>query len=275
MPHLQGQGQTRQVKKYRVNIPAGVRDGSRVRLAGKGEPGRRGGPPGDLYVITRVSESPVFRRKGENLEVEVPVTIVEAIRGATIDVPTLNGKKRIRVPAGTQHGTVQRLRGEGPPKLSGRGRGDIHYRLQVDVPKFAQQGAERGVEALAEVMEGNPREGLFKRERDGDARADKGVYMISVAAELAGVHPQTLRIYEARGLIKPNRSPGHAALLAGRRREAAPDPGAHERARDEPGRRGARLRARGGARADALAHGAAREAGDSCSSTRWPTRSTA
>ena len=75
-------GQTRQVKRYRVNIPAGVRDGSRVRLAGKGEAGRRGGPPGDLYVITRVADSPLFRRKGDNLEVEVPITIPEAIRGA-------------------------------------------------------------------------------------------------------------------------------------------------------------------------------------------------
>src|SRR5207253_7829182 len=99
-----------------------VRDGSRVRLAGKGEPGRRGGPPGDLYAITRVSDSPVFRRRGDNLEVDVPITIVEAIRGATVDVPTLSGTKRIRVPAGTQHGTVQRLRGEGPPKLGGKGR---------------------------------------------------------------------------------------------------------------------------------------------------------
>ena len=128
-PTCNGSGQTRQVKRYKVNIPAGVRDGSRVRLAGKGEAGRRGGPPGDLYVITRVAESPIFKRKGDNLEVDVPITIVEAIKGATVEVPTLSGSKRIRVPAGTQHGTVQRLRGEGPPRLGGKGRGDIHYRL--------------------------------------------------------------------------------------------------------------------------------------------------
>src|SRR5687768_8357910 len=79
----QGTGRTRQVKRYRVNIPAGVRDGSRVRLAGKGEAGLRGGPTGDLYAITRVGESPIFMRKGDNLEVEVPITIPEAIRGAT------------------------------------------------------------------------------------------------------------------------------------------------------------------------------------------------
>ena len=96
-PTCNGSGQTRQVKRYRVNIPAGVKNGSRVRLAGKGEAGPRGGPSGDLYVITRVAESPVFKRKGNNVEVEVPITIAEAIRGATIEVPTLSGTKRIRV----------------------------------------------------------------------------------------------------------------------------------------------------------------------------------
>ena len=156
-----GNGQTRQVKRYRVNIPAGVRDGSRVRLAGKGEAGRRGGPSGDLYAITRVADSPLFKRKGENLEVEVPITIVEAIRGATVEVPTLSGKKRIRIPAGTQHGTVQRLRGEGPPKLNGKGRGDIHYRLTIDVPSSLNKKQKQAVDELAEVMNGNPRERLF------------------------------------------------------------------------------------------------------------------
>ena len=160
-----GSGQTRQVKRYRVNIPAGVRDGSRVRLAGKGEAGPRGGPPGDLYVVTRVGESPVFRRKGDHLEVEVPITIVEAIRGATIEVPTLNGTKRIRVPPGTQHGTVQRLRGEGPPRLGGRGRGDIHYRLAIDVPSSLSREQREAVDELAAVMDGNPRERLLAGRR--------------------------------------------------------------------------------------------------------------
>src|SRR5204863_23691 len=91
----------------------------RVRLAGKGEPGPRGGPPGDLYVVTRVGDSPIFRRKGQNVEVEVPITIPEAIRGATVEVPTLSGSKRLRVPAGTKHGTVQRLRGEVGVSLAG------------------------------------------------------------------------------------------------------------------------------------------------------------
>jgi molecular chaperone DnaJ len=160
-PTCQGSGRTRQIKRYRVNIPPGVRDGSRVRLAGKGEAGPRSGPPGDLYVVTRVGESPVFTRKGDNLEVEVPITIPEAIRGATIEVPTLSATKRIRVPPGTQHGTVQRLRGEGPPKLSGRGRGDIHYRLAIDVPRSLSREQREAVDDLAAVMDGNPRERLL------------------------------------------------------------------------------------------------------------------
>ena len=160
-PTCSGSGQTRQVRRYKVNVPAGVRDGSRVRLAGKGEGGRRGGPTGDLYVITRVAESPIFKRKADNLEVDVPITIVEAIKGATVEVPTLAGSKRIRVPAGTQHGTVQRLRGEGPPRLGGKGRGDIHYRLMVEVPRTLSKEQSEVVDELEQVMNGNPRERLF------------------------------------------------------------------------------------------------------------------
>ena len=160
-PTCSGQGYTRQVKRYRANIPAGVREGSRVRLAGKGEPGRRGGPAGDLYVVTHVGGSQIFRRKGDNLEADVPITFVEAIRGGTVEVPTLADAKRIRVPAGTQHGTVQRLRGEGPPRLNGSGRGDIHYRLTIDVPRSLSKEQEEAVEELAQVMDGNPRGRLF------------------------------------------------------------------------------------------------------------------
>jgi len=161
-PTCNGDGQTRQIKRYKVNIPAGVRDGSRVRLAGKGEGGMRGGPAGDLYVVTRVADSPLFKRRGDNLEVEVPVTIPEAVRGATIEVPTLNGSKRIRVTPGTQHGTVQRLRGEGPARLGGRGRGDIHYRLVIDVPRSLSREQREVVDELAAVLDENPRERMLK-----------------------------------------------------------------------------------------------------------------
>ena len=164
-PTCAGSGAQRTIKKYRVNIPAGVKEGSRVRLAGKGEAGRNGGPPGDLYVITHVSPSPVFHRRGDNLEVEVPLTIPEAIRGADVEVPTLNGRKKLRVPPGTKSGTVQRLRGEGPPKLGSRGghgsRGDIHYRFVIDVPASLSKEQSEAVDKLSEVMNGNPRARLF------------------------------------------------------------------------------------------------------------------
>jgi molecular chaperone DnaJ len=160
-PTCGGNGAQRIVKRLRVNIPAGVRDGSRIRLAGKGEPGLRGAEPGDLYVITRVNESTVFKRVGENLEVEVPLTIPEAVRGAVIEVPTLTGSKRLRVPRGTKHGTVQRLRGEGPQRLGGKGRGDIHYRFVIDVPSSLSPEQSDAIDKLSDAMNGDPRAKLF------------------------------------------------------------------------------------------------------------------
>jgi molecular chaperone DnaJ len=164
-PTCGGRGTTQQLKRYRVKVPAGVREGSRIRLAGKGEPGMHGGPAGDLYIVTRVAPSPIFKRKDDNLEVEVPITIAEAISGGTVEVPTLNGTKRIRVPSGTGDGSVQRLRGEGPPKLSGKGRGDIHYRFRIEVPKSLTKEQEQAVEQLSKVMNGDPRADLLARAR--------------------------------------------------------------------------------------------------------------
>jgi len=167
-PTCAGEGAVKTTKRYRVNIPPGVREGSRVRLAGKGEPGRHGGPSGDLFVITHVQDNPVFKRKGDNVEVEVPLTIPEAIRGAEVEVPTLHGSKRLRVPAGTHHGTVQRLRGEGPPKLgSTASRGDIHYRFVIDVPASLNSEQSEVVEKLSQVMNGDPRAKLFAQARGG------------------------------------------------------------------------------------------------------------
>ncbi|HEY8778695.1 MAG TPA: molecular chaperone DnaJ [Solirubrobacterales bacterium] len=167
-----GSGLTRQTKRYRVNIPPGVQDGTRIRLAGKGEAGPRGGPAGDLYVTTRVTPSPVFKQLPEgNLEVDVPITVAEAIQGGTVEVPTLNGTKRIRIPAGTEHGTVQRLRGEGPPRPGGRGRGEIRYRLAIDVPRELSREQKQAVEAMAEAFNGSsPREKLI---RDASAASGK------------------------------------------------------------------------------------------------------
>jgi molecular chaperone DnaJ len=127
-------------------------------------------------VTTRVAPSPVFRQRPDgNLEVDLPVTVTEAIQGASVEVPTLNGSKTIRIQPGTQHGTTQRLRGEGPPRTSGSGRGDIHYRIRIEVPRQLTDEQRKAVEVLAETMNGrDPREELLKQSpvraaEEGDA----------------------------------------------------------------------------------------------------------
>jgi len=153
-------------KRIRVDIPAGVRNGARIRLAGKGEPSPGDGPPGDLYVTVRVSPSPVFKRlDGGNLEVTVPITVAEALRGGTIEVPTLEGTKKIKVAPGTKHGTIQRLRGEGAPKpRGGKGGGDIRYRLEIELPKELSEEQQKIVDELAESLNGSdPRAELLRR----------------------------------------------------------------------------------------------------------------
>src|SRR5204863_5338368 len=128
-------------------------------------------PPGDLAVVTRVGPSPVCTQRGDgNLEVGVPLTIAEAIQGATVEAPTLNGTKRIRLPAGTQHGTVQRLRGEGPPRPGGKGRGDILYRLEIEVPKDLSSEQKQALGEFSKTMnDHNPRERVLR-----DASASSG-----------------------------------------------------------------------------------------------------
>ena len=177
-PTCHGSGITEETKRYRVNIPAGVHDGSRIRLAGKGEAGYRGGPRGDLYVTTRVAPSPVFKQRPDgNLEVDLPVTVAEAIQGANIEVPTLNGSKTIKIAPGTQHGTVQRLRGEGPARpgsraatktAAGSSHADIYYRIRIDVPKDLTDEQREAVEKLGESLNGHdPRASLLGAARSG------------------------------------------------------------------------------------------------------------
>jgi len=164
-PTCGGSGLTQQTKRYKVNVPPGVKNGTRIRLAGKGEDGPRGGPAGDLYVTTRVASSPVFQRLDDgNLEVAVPISIPEALSGGTIEVPTLRGTKKIKVAPGTRHGSIQRLRGEGPPRAGGKGNGDIRYRLEIDVPKELNEEQREAAEKLAESLNGgDPRAELLRK----------------------------------------------------------------------------------------------------------------
>ncbi|WP_320672174.1 molecular chaperone DnaJ [Patulibacter defluvii] len=161
-PTCNGEGAVHTTKRYRVNVPPGVKEGSRVRLAGKGQAGRNGGPPGDLFVITHVRPSEVFERKGDDVEVTVPLSIAEAVRGSDIEVPTLDGRKKLRVAPGTKHGTLQRLRGEGPPRLGGGGRGDIRYRFVIEVPEPSSDEQREAVDQLAGLFPAASRERLFK-----------------------------------------------------------------------------------------------------------------
>ncbi len=173
-PTCHGTGATRTVKRYRVNIPAGVREGSRVRLAAKGEPGLRGGEPGDLYVTAHVADSDVFARHGDHVEVEVPLSVAEALRGGTVEVPTLHGSKKLKVAPGTTHGTVQRLRGEGPPRLGSAGHGDIHYRFTIDVPAELSREQRKAVDDLGKVLNGDPRGPLLAAAARESAARDGG-----------------------------------------------------------------------------------------------------
>ena len=132
--HCHGAGRRERSAEVSLKIPAGVSDGTRVRSSGDGEAGLRGGPAGDLYVLLHVKPHEIFERDGDDLLCQVPISFVQAALGAEIEVPTLSGKAKIQVPAGTQGGTVFRLKGKGVKNVQGYGWGDLHVRLMVEVP---------------------------------------------------------------------------------------------------------------------------------------------
>jgi len=133
-PACRGSGQIEQQREFVVNVPAGCEDGTMRRLAGQGEPGRQGGHSGDLTVVLRLKPHPLLRREGALLHCDVPLSVVEAALGAEIEVPTIDGRVEMKIPAGTQSGAVFRLRGKGVLAPSGQ-RGDLHVRVVVETPK--------------------------------------------------------------------------------------------------------------------------------------------
>jgi molecular chaperone DnaJ len=158
-----GTGRERRTKTYQVKVKPGVTDGTRMRLAGKGEPGLGGGPAGDLYVIVHVEASPLYERRGADLVIDVPVTYAEAALGATVEVPTPDGPISLKVTAGSQDGKLLRVRGKGAPKLKGSGRGDLLARVRLTVPKKLTKAEREALENLQKVSRENPREDVFAR----------------------------------------------------------------------------------------------------------------
>ena len=154
-PTCSGSGITTQTRTITVRIPAGVKDGQRIRLPGKGAPGRRGGPAGDLFVVVHVAEHDLFGRKDDDLTLTVPITFAEAALGTTLTVPTLDGTVSLKVPAGTASGRTLRVRGRG---VKGKGRaGDLLVTLEVAVPVRLTAAQRKVVESLAEEMDEDPR----------------------------------------------------------------------------------------------------------------------
>ncbi|MBT2396027.1 molecular chaperone DnaJ [Streptomyces sp. ISL-100] len=158
-----GSGRAKSSRTMQVRIPAGVSDGQRIRLRGKGSPGERGGPAGDLYVVVHVDAHPVFGRKGDNLTVTVPVTFVEAALGGEVKVPTLGGPPvTLKLPAGTPNGRTMRARGKGAVRKDGT-RGDLLVTVEVEVPKDLDDKAREALESYREATAGeDPRAELFQ-----------------------------------------------------------------------------------------------------------------
>jgi len=147
-----GQGRRQVEHKLQVSIPAGVDDGTRIRLSGRGQPGAKGGPPGDLYVVLKVREHPFFERQEYDLHCAIPVNVAQAALGAEIEIPTLEQPHKLKIPAGAQSGAQLRLRGQGVPRVNAHGRGDLIAHIEVKIPARLSREQRRLFEELAETL---------------------------------------------------------------------------------------------------------------------------
>ena len=165
-----GQGQVRRERTLEIKIPAGVDNGTRLRIAGEGESGPAGGPAGDLYVVLAVGEHDIFERRESNLYCSIPISFPQAVLGSEIKVPTLDGEETLKIPAGTSSGTIFRLHGKGFPNVAGHGRGDLFVEVRVEIPKKLTREQKQLVEQLSETLpaENRPagKASLFERVKD-------------------------------------------------------------------------------------------------------------
>lgn len=164
-----GEGYHKTERKLKINIPAGVDNGTRLRLQNEGQPGLSGGTPGDLYVVLKVKEHPIFERQDNDLHCSVPINIAQAALGSSIDILTLDGLQTIRIPEGTQNGAVLRLKGLGVPYLNSSGRGDLYVHMEVRVPSKLTREQRRVLEQLRDLLpaENEPQgKGLFDKVKD-------------------------------------------------------------------------------------------------------------
>lgn len=146
-----GSGRVQRAKILEIKIPPGVDSGSRLRIQGEGEAGTQGGPPGDLYVVITVEDHPFFKREDNNIYCEIPVTVTQAVLGAELTIPTLEGEEKVTIPEATQTGTVIRLKGKGIASLSGHGKGDQFVTVTIRVPKKLSKEERRVYEELARI----------------------------------------------------------------------------------------------------------------------------
>jgi molecular chaperone DnaJ len=168
-PKCRGEGRVEKLSRVKLKIPAGIREGSRLRTLGNGEAGTRGGPPGDLYVVMHIQQHKIFQREDDDLYCEVPIPFSLAALGGEIDVPTLEGRAHLKVPAGTQSGQMFKLRGKGITNVNGRGRGALFARLIVEVPSHLDAQQRRKLEEFAALCgdENTPlRKSFFERARE-------------------------------------------------------------------------------------------------------------
>ncbi|HYA97866.1 MAG TPA: molecular chaperone DnaJ, partial [Methylomirabilota bacterium] len=170
-PECRGQGRLEREKTIELRVPPGVDSGTRLRVAGEGEPGPNGGPPGDLYVVLDVKEHSFFERRGADLYCTIPISVAQAALGAELHVPGLNGEEKLKIAEGTQAGTVFRLRGKGLPDPHGGGKGDLYYHVRVVTPSKLSKEQRRLFEALDAVLkvENKPAErgsSLFDKIKD-------------------------------------------------------------------------------------------------------------